>query len=189
MPRLTELAHEAVKSVLARGEIAIDATAGNGHDTRFLLECVGESGRVFAFDLQAEALARTASASENANNLTLLARDHAQMRDAIPQEFCGRVGVVMFNLGYLPGSDHSFTTQPASTLKAVADALELLRPGGVLTVLAYTGHPGGTEEAEAVAKLFGELPEPFEVREERAEVGQTSAPRLFVVGVPPSGGS
>lgn len=189
MLKLTERAHRAVRSVLAHGEIAIDATAGNGHDTRFLLECVGVQGRVFAFDLQPESLARTAGAVGNASNVTLLARDHAEMLDAIPSECHGRVGAVMFNLGYLPGGDHSFTTQPASTLKAIAAALELLRPGGVLTVVVYTGHPGGAEEAEAVAKLLGELPDTFEVNEEHAEVGRTSAPRLFLVGVPPSGGS
>src|SRR5262249_21317060 len=155
--------------------IAIDATAGNGHDTRFLLECVGASGRVFAFDLQAEALAHTARAAGDVSNLTLFTRDHAEMRDAIPPEYHGHVGAVMFNLGYLPGGDHSITTQPTSTLKAISAALELLRPGGVLTVLAYTGHLGGAEEADAVAKLLGELSGVFAVREEHAEVGQTSA--------------
>jgi hypothetical protein len=165
MPQLTELAHAAVKSILLLGEIAIDATAGNGHDTRFLLECVGTRGRVFTFDLQPEALTRTANLLACAKNLTLFARDHAEMRDAIPHELHGRVGAVMFNLGYLPDSDHSFTTQPASTLQAISAALELLRSGGVLTVLAYPGHPGGAEETEAVAKLLSELPEAFEVRE------------------------
>jgi predicted methyltransferase len=177
MPRLTEQAHATVRSVLAPGEVAIDATAGNGRDTRFLLECVGERGRVFAFDVQPESLARSARALVGASNVALFTRDHAEMRDAIPSEFHGRVGAVMFNLGYLPGGDHTFTTQPASTLKAIAAALELLRPGGVLTVLAYTRHPGGEEEAEAVAKLLGK----------QAAVATPQAadvPRLFVVHKP-----
>ena len=177
MPRLTELAHAAVRRVLAVGEVAIDATAGNGHDTRLLAELVGPAGRVFAFDIQPEALACTAKELGDTSNVTLLARDHAEMRDAIPPELHGRIGAVMFNLGYLPGGDKSITTQPASTLKAISSALELLRPGGVLTVIAYIGHPGGAKEAEAVAELLGA----FLTREEQAEESVSGAPRLFVV--------
>ncbi|WP_235597825.1 methyltransferase domain-containing protein, partial [Geobacillus stearothermophilus] len=39
------------------GDIAVDATVGNGHDTVFLAELVGERGHVFGFDIQAEAIA------------------------------------------------------------------------------------------------------------------------------------
>ncbi len=35
------------------------------------------------------------------------------------RNFTGRVGAVVFNLGYLPGGDHAFTTKPDSTLKAI----------------------------------------------------------------------
>jgi predicted methyltransferase len=181
MPRLTEVTHAAVRSVLAPGEIAIDATAGNGHDTRFLSERVGPSGQVFGFDVQPEALARTAAALGQVGNVTLRQRDHAEMRAAIPREFHGRVAAVMFNLGYLPGGDHTITTRAPSTLTAVSAALELLRAGGVLTVLVYTGHAGGLEEAEAIAKWLSELPSAFQVREERSGKDGPAAPRLFVV--------
>jgi predicted methyltransferase len=177
MPRLTERAHAAVRAALAPGEIAIDATAGNGHDTRFLSELVGPTGGVFAFDVQPEALAHTAASLPDATNVTLLALDHAEMRRAVPPEHYGRVGAVMFNLGYLPGGDHSVTTRTDSTLAAIRAALELLRPGSVLTVVAYTGHPGGSEEAAAVAALL----RAFGPREEGGGVG---APRLFVVHKP-----
>src|SRR5262245_52101665 len=151
--------------------------------TRFLSELVGSSGRVFAFDVQPEALACTAASLRDAPNVTLLQCDHAEMRAAIPPVDCGYVGV-MFNLGYLPGDDHSVTTQTASTLAAIRAALELLRPGGVLTVLAYTGHAGGAEEADAVAQLL----RAFSTHEELAEHGGTGAPRLFVVHKPPASG-
>jgi predicted methyltransferase len=136
MPRLTEIAHAAVRVALRQGEIAIDATAGNGWDTLFLGECVGPQGHVFAFDIQPEALAATAARIRHATNVTLLACDHAKLRETIPAAFHGRIGAVMFNLGYLPGSDHAITTHPQSTLPAISAALELLREGGILTVLA-----------------------------------------------------
>jgi predicted methyltransferase len=177
MPRLIELAHEAVRAGLKPGDVAVDATAGNGHDTLLLVELVGPTGRVFAFDVQPDALARTAARLGGASNVVLLKRDHAEMGAAIPVEHHGRIGAVMFNLGYLPGGDHALITRTASTLSALSAALELLRPDGVLTVLAYTGHPGGAEEADAVARALA----PFSAREERGQRDGPAVPRLFVV--------
>lgn len=179
--RLTELAHEAVRAVLGPGEVAIDATAGNGHDTAFLARLVGPSGRVFAFDIQPEALARTAARVGNTKAITLLVQDHAEMATAIPHEFHGRVAAIMFNLGYRPGGPPEIITRPETTCRAISAGLHLLRPGGVLTVIAYTGHPGGETEAVAVADLLRALPDPpFRVSEERP-LSKTPAPWLFVV--------
>jgi predicted methyltransferase len=154
MPRLTELAHHAVRAVLGPGDVAVDATAGNGHDTRFLCDLVGPTGHVFAFDVQPSALENAARMVEGASHVVLLQRDHAEMHDAIPPRFHGQVAAVMLNLGYLPGGDKSIVTRTESTLTAIRAALRLLRPGGVLTVIAYPGHPGGREEAAAVAMLL-----------------------------------
>src|SRR5688572_12496052 len=141
MPQLTELARAAVRSALGPGETAIDATAGNGHDTLFLAESVGPGGRVFAFDVQPTALERTAErlAAAGVRNVALLCRDHAGLADVLPGDCRGRVGAVMFNLGYLPGGDKAVATRPGSSVPAIAAALGLLRPGGVLTAVAYAG--------------------------------------------------
>ena len=44
---------------LGEGDIAVDFTMGNGGDTLFLSKTVGESGKVYAFDIQEEALTST----------------------------------------------------------------------------------------------------------------------------------
>ena len=44
---------------LGEGDVAVDFTMGNGGDTLFLSKTVGESGRVYAFDIQEEALNST----------------------------------------------------------------------------------------------------------------------------------
>ena len=44
-PPLTEQAQAAVATVLSKGAIVIDATAGNGYDTHFLASSVGDQGR------------------------------------------------------------------------------------------------------------------------------------------------
>jgi predicted methyltransferase len=148
MAAFTELAHETVREHLRTGDVVIDATVGNGHDTAFLARLVGPTGRVFGFDVQAEAIRRVGAVSRV--NVTLIQGDHARMTELLPREVIGGVAAVMFNLGYLPGGDKVVTTTTASTLAALDAAWSALRNGGVLTVVAYRGHPGGLAEADAV---------------------------------------
>ena len=72
-PRPTALAHQFVREILREGDLAIDATAGNGHDTLVLAARVGESGRVLAIDIQPAAIesARTQLA-QNCTDATIL---------------------------------------------------------------------------------------------------------------------
>ena len=51
--------HKFIYEHVSPGEICIDATAGRGRDTLFLCELVGEGGKVFAFDIQEEAINST----------------------------------------------------------------------------------------------------------------------------------
>ncbi len=151
-----DFAHQLVRQVLGPGEQAVDATAGNGHDTVFLAKLVWEEGRVWAFDIQEQAIKRVQERLEEeglSSRVSLLNRGHEEM-DAYVQ---GLVGAIMFNLGYLPGGDRSIITQPATTLAAVERGLELLRPGGLLTLVVYTGHPGGAQEGEAVLDYCSRL--------------------------------
>lgn len=184
IPRLTEQAQSLVRDVVKPGETAIDATAGNGHDTCFLAEAVGDDGRVFAFDVQSDALQRTAArlADVGYTNVTLLQRSHAEMKAALPEVDDGSVAAVMFNLGYLPGGDHAVTTRTESSLTAIKAALCLVRAGGVVTILVYPGHAGGDDEAGSVRRLIDELPAAeFETSIRRSATTSETAPRLFII--------
>lgn len=152
MVSMTQLAHEIVRSVLRPGEQAIDATAGNGHDTLFLAQQVGADGRVWAFDIQPQALGSTHQrlSHHNCHHVRLIHGNHAELEMLIPATAIGHIGAVMFNLGYLPHHDHGLTTKMETTLVALCSAFNVLRPGGALTVMTYRGHPGGEEEAIAV---------------------------------------
>lgn len=159
------MAHQLAAARLQPGDTAIDATAGTGADTLFLALACGRRGQVFSFDVQAEALLLTEQrlAKEEQGKLaqvTLLQRSHAAMAEAIPMSFHGRLGAVMFNLGYLPaeGADPSLITEPGSTLAALEAAMELLRPKGIITAVLYPGHPGGGDEAAAVQDWAASLP-------------------------------
>jgi predicted methyltransferase len=155
-------AHELLRGHLQPGDTVIDATAGNGHDTLLLAQLIAPGGRVFAFDIQPAALVATRSRLESAGipaeSWQLIQAGHETMPAAIPPELHGRIAAVVFNLGYLPGGDKTITTSPAGTVAAMRDALQLLRPGGLLVAVLYTGHPGGAEEADAVRAFAAALP-------------------------------
>lgn len=97
--------------------------------------------------------------SSLAERVQLFLAGHEHMEERVPESAHGKVAATMFNLGYLPGGDHSVITHSQSTIPALAAALRLLRTGGVLTVVVYPGHPGGDEEAAAVADWCASLPQ------------------------------
>jgi SAM-dependent methyltransferase len=155
MPSLTQLAHEIAAGVLRPGDFAVDATAGNGHDTEFLAQAVGAWGRVVAFDVQETALAATRKRLEARGldrRVALVLAGHEAMAEHLPQDWRGKVGAVFFNLGYLPGGDRGKVTRGETTLRALDAAVAWLRAEGLLSVVVYPGHPGGTEEAQAVRR-------------------------------------
>lgn len=180
--RLTTRAHETVAAVLRAGDLAVDATAGNGVDTEFLARRVGPQGRVLGLDIQTEAIERTRTrlADAGLENVDLRRGDHANLAEICPA-WSGAVAAVMFNLGYLPRGDPSIRTHAESTLAALDAALWLLRDGGVMTILAYRGHPGGRAESDAVASWIAQLPAPHLTEEFASLPGRKAGPHLYVV--------
>jgi predicted methyltransferase len=153
-PRPTALAQEILRPVIRPGDLVIDATAGNGHDTVFLAECVGPVGKVLAFDVQEAALASARERVGGSDQVEFFQESHARMGN---HATAGSVAVVMFNLGYLPGENHELTTESAETLRALQVATGLLKPGGVLSVICYPGHPAGAVEAVEVEAWMASL--------------------------------
>lgn len=148
--RLTAYAHQVVSQVLGSGDTALDATVGNGHDTRFLLDQVGPGGLVWGFDIQAAALAHTLARCGDHPNLRLIHQGHETLASWVNKP----LRAVMFNLGYLPGGDKTLVTRLDTTRTALGAAMSLLAPGGILTILAYRGHAGGFKEAAAVEMIL-----------------------------------
>ncbi len=150
---LVHSVHRALAGHLRVGDRALDATCGNGHDTVLLAQIVGSSGQVHAFDLQQDAITQTRS---RLAALGLLApvrfycADHAQLATLVPAGLQDQLQVAVFNLGYRPGSSHHIVTTPASTLAALDACAGLLSRDGAISVVAYSGHPGGAVETDAV---------------------------------------
>ena len=149
-------AKEMIENALYSGAKVVDATMGNGYDTLWLCELVGESGKVYAFDVQQEAVDRTAERLENASmrdRACLFCVGHERMGEVITEP----VDAVLFNLGWLPGAEHGVTTQTTTTLKAAEAALELLREEAIMTICIYPGHEEGTREKRALLEWASKL--------------------------------
>jgi len=151
------LVHTLLQAVVRPGECCVDATAGNGHDSAFLAGLIGEQGELHCFDVQSQALENTrerlSALAHVPQSCHLHLASHARMAELVPRQ----VAAVVFNLGYLPGSDKSVITASDSTLQALQQAADLLRLHGLLLVCCYPGHEGGAAEAEAVQQWFGAL--------------------------------
>jgi len=180
--RLTQIAQDLVRERLSAGMIAVDATAGNGHDTLFLAQSVGPSGIVYAIDIQSASIATTQQRIETdglAQRVVLIQGSHEDWAAILPAEQNKKIDAVMMNLGYLPGGDQAIKTNTQSTTKAIEEAFAWLKPGGILTILAYIGHPGGEEECKAVRfTLLKHLNSPELLHEQPSRPG-TSGPILF----------
>ena len=130
---------------LLPGDCAIDATMGNGRDTEKLCRLVGETGRVYAFDIQEQAIEATRKRLQNAgfmDRVKLIQDGHERLVEYVREP----VQAVVFNLGWLPGGDHGITTKTDTTNKAVDETLKLLCPGGLLSICIYPGHEEGKRE-------------------------------------------
>jgi len=139
------------KSV-AEGDVVVDATCGNGNDTVFLSHLVGNKGRVFAFDIQKEAInqAKVRVNEAGIENVDLILDGHENVLNYISQA----ISAAIFNLGYLPGSDKIVTTTGETTWKAVVDMLSLLKIGGVIILVIYQGHEEGKLERNKIEEAI-----------------------------------
>lgn len=162
-------------------------------------------GRVVAFDVQEDALTSTrarvreALTPDQASRVDLVLKSHERMEEHVrvpgvnafddddDDDAAGMetdaVGVVCFNLGYLPGptADKEVRTRRTTTVSAVASGVRVLRPGGVLTVVGYTGHEGGWEEVEAVMELVSSLDPREFTATNHSVVNRDNCPQLIAV--------
>jgi ubiquinone/menaquinone biosynthesis C-methylase UbiE len=164
---------------LGEGDIAIDATVGNGFDTCFLSRLIGETGQLIGFDVQQSALEATRQRVESTGltNVKLLQQGHETLNQQVAEN---SVSAVMFNLGYLPRHDHKIITQPDTSTQAIKAAIKALKPDGVMTVLTYRGHVGGQEEFEAVLSLLLDSGQHYDLQRIDSTPAKATSPVLFV---------
>ncbi|MBR2352903.1 MAG: class I SAM-dependent methyltransferase [Clostridia bacterium] len=153
---LLDLQKHFILTHLKEGDIAVDFTMGNGHDTEFLSKTVGENGHVYAFDVQQQALNSTSAHLKEVGcpeNYTLILDSHHHVKNYVKTP----IKAGMFNLGYLPGSDKSVTTMRETTLPAIEAAIDLMDRDAIILVAVYPGHAEGEAEGKLVCEYLSSL--------------------------------
>lgn len=181
----TALMHLLLKDFIHSNDICIDATCGNGFDTLFLAELI-KDGKLYAIDIQDVALRRTADKLMQKNlqhRVELIHDSHESFPKSIKEN---SVKAIVYNLGYLPGSDKKVVTNKETTLKSLQNALPLLKREGAIFLMLYTGHPQGAEEADHVLVWAKNLPgNQYQVLRMHL-VNKNLAPELIVIqGIQP----
>jgi hypothetical protein len=97
------------------------------------------NSQLICIDIQKEAcettrdrLAKLLTADILKDHVTILHTSHSPL---LPQ--VENVGLVCYNLGYLPNSNRDIKTHMDTTISSIADAANMLRVGGMLSVTTY----------------------------------------------------
>lgn len=162
LDRILPFARILLENAVQPGDITVDGTMGNGFDTAFLAGLIGETGHVYAFDIQGEAIRNTSAkleAEQLLDRCTLFHAGHEQLKDLIPAEETRNLTGAIFNLGYLPGGDKSITTKANTTIFAIEQLLELMAPEGVIVLVIYHGHPEGAIERDELLEYVKNIPQ------------------------------
>lgn len=160
LERVLQFAKSLLKKAVAPGDIAIDATLGNGHDTLFLAELVGNNGKVYGFDIQEQAVSNSRERliqNKMLERTVLFQQGHEHIFSLIPVHHHGKITAAIFNLGYLPGSDKSIVTKPNTTISAIKQLLQIMAPGGIIVMVVYHGHPGGAKERDELMSFVQDI--------------------------------
>lgn len=149
-----KLSHAHFAEHIREGATVVDATAGRGRDTLLLSRLVGDSGRVFAFDIQEEAIRATSALllENDRENVTLLLESHEHMAKYVEE-----ADAVVFNFGFLPGGDHSIFSRPETSIDAIRAALSILKKDGFVSLCIYYGGDTGFEERDGILAFLESL--------------------------------
>ncbi len=173
-----KLSHEHFKNNIRKGDICVDATMGRGRDTLILSTLTGDMGKVFAFDIQKDAINSTSLllSENNRNNVTLILDSHHNLKNYVKSAKC-----VVFNLGFLPGGDHSIYSHPNTSIKAIEAALDIIDIDGFVSICSYYGGDTGFEEKDALLSFLENLDQKKYTVMLQSFHNRKGCPPLFIV--------
>lgn len=177
----TKMAQYLLQFKLPFAKFIVDATTGNGKDTLFLAKNSSHHAEILAVDIQMEAIykAKALLGKEGCQEKVLFIHDdHSNIEKYISSS----IDIAVFNLGYLPGGNHSVSTVEKSTMIALRCVVKHLSVGGLVTVIAYPGHAQGELECHTLRSYLTQLPSAvYNIGEWKLLNHSTKAPILYVI--------
>jgi methylase of polypeptide subunit release factors len=141
---------------VAPGDLVIDATVGNGHDSFFLAQLLKGQGSLTGYDIQPQAIE---SAKKRLEELPFLLRRNISLKLQSHVHFEEKnAKLIVYNLGYLPGGNKTVTTLSDTTLQSLQKALLTLSADGAVSITCYPGHEEGRKEEAAIMEFLKMLP-------------------------------
>ena len=149
---------------MKKAKVVVDATCGNGHDLLYLAKRAQKGCHLYGIDIQMKAI-KTSKELLQSNDiapevsLTFIHDSHDlavahQLKDEV-------IDLMIFNLGYLPGSNHEIITKPHHTIDAINEGLHKLSKSGVITIVAYPGTNDGLAEMQSLKTYLSDLEQKF----------------------------
>lgn len=145
---------------MENAKVVVDATCGNGHDLLYLAKRAQKGCHLYGIDIQMKAIKSSKDLLQSNDiapevSLTFIHDSHDlalahQLKDKV-------IDLMIFNLGYLPGSNHEIITKPHHTIDAIKEGLNKLSKSGVITIVAYPGTPEGMKEMKSLTSYLSDL--------------------------------
>ena len=175
-----QIIHHVLELHVQNGDLCIDATAGRGRDTLFLSNLAGDAGHVTAFDIQQEAVDSTRELllQNHKSNFDVILDSHANMQNYFQPE---TISCITFNFGWLPNGNHNIFTKPESSIQAIQQGLQLLKPDGIMTLILYYGRETGFQERDALLEFLPTLDSDFYTVVEMPFVNRQNCPPIPIV--------
>lgn len=132
----------------------VDATLGNGNDTLTMCSLIKDKGTVYGYDIQELSLENSKKLFQehNITNAVLKLQSHEFIEET-------DIDLVIFNLGFLPGSDKTIKTNGKTTLNALKNVLSKMNQEKMLIIIClYVGHMEGLEESIIIDEFVKNLP-------------------------------
>lgn len=170
---LVELTHTLIKDFLHKDMNCVDMTLGNGNDTLFLAK---HCNHVYAYEIQKQGILASKKLLEknSVNNYTIFYESHENI-----DKIDGKYEVAVFNLGYLPRSDKSITTNYKSTIIALNKLLNN-KTTKLIAIAVYRGHDEGMIESNKLLEYINTLNDDFKINKLESVNISKSSPYLLL---------
>lgn len=139
--------------------VIIDATLGKGNDALYLSSQFPKA-IIYCFDIQKQAItySKKMLSDQKVSNVKIINDSHYNFNKYLPDK---KIDLVVFNLGFLPGSDKEIHTDGEITVKTIDRLLNYLNEDGIICIVSYPGSIRGRIEDIAIVDFIKNIDQKY----------------------------